>query len=188
MTDQQLYISVTQPQTGSVTLPGGEPVPAAVSVSAPTKFAVSVGGYGPTGPAGGEGPPGADGTDGSTGTRGSEWFMYGGAGIPHGLTGMIEGDDCLRFDGEVFKYIGGAWVDQGINLSGGGSGGGGTLVFEQFIASTVWTIPHGLGSYPPVFTVDSSGSPMIGDVDYPDLDNATVTFGYPEAGKAYLAK
>jgi hypothetical protein len=113
------------------------------------------------GPIGLSGSPGRNGTDGAPGIPGTS----GAPGAPG--TDGTDGDP---------------------GPPGPSGSGGGTLIFDQFVASTVWTIPHGLGAFPPVFTEDSAGSPMVGDVDYPDENTATVTFGYPEAGKAFLAK
>jgi len=53
---------------------------------------------------------------GATGVRGSNWSMYVGAGTPPAGTfaSELDGDWCFRqSDGEVFKRVSGAWVDQG---------------------------------------------------------------------------
>lgn len=61
-----------------------------------------------------------------------------------------------------------------------------TYVWNQIVASAVWTIPHGMGNYPSVYTEDSAGSEIIGDVGYPDTNTVIVTFSTAEGGKAFL--
>jgi microcystin-dependent protein len=54
-----------------------------------------------------QGPPGA---------RGATWYMYTGTGTPppNTFVGELDGDMCIRqVDGENFKRVSGAWVDQG---------------------------------------------------------------------------
>lgn len=75
---------------------------------------------------------------------------------------------------------------QGPAGSGGGSGGVGTFTFHQASAAVTWTISHGLGAEPSVYTADLGGVEVIGDVTYPDDNTVVVTFGSPQAGVAYL--
>lgn len=66
---------------------------------------------------------GPAGPAGVAGVVGSRWFSYSGTGTPTGLTGINAGDFCIReFDGEVFEYISGAWVDQSYTLQGSNVG------------------------------------------------------------------
>lgn len=56
----------------------------------------------------------------------------------------------------------------------------------QGVPSSSWTISHTLDGYPSVTIVDSSGSVVIGDVDYISSSILTVTFQSAFSGKAYL--
>jgi hypothetical protein len=55
----------------------------------------------------------------------------------------------------------------------------------QSTPATVWPVNHGLGKFPSVASVDSSGSPVDGVVDYVDEDNLTITYSAPFGGAAY---
>ncbi len=57
---------------------------------------------------------------------------------------------------------------------------------NQGAPALVWTLNHNLACEPPVRTVNSSGVEIFGDVTYPTLNQAVVTFGTPTAGKAYV--
>lgn len=52
-----------------------------------------------------------------------------------------------------------------VNLSSGGVSPS-TFIYSQDAASAVWEVVHNLERYPSVTTVDSAGTPCIGDVDY----------------------
>jgi hypothetical protein len=84
------------------------------------------GATGPTGPTGATGATGATGSTGATGATGaagvvgSRWFVYSGSGTPTGITGMNNGDFCVReSDGEIFEYVSSAWTDQSFSLAPG---------------------------------------------------------------------
>lgn len=110
-------------------------------------------GYSIKGPAGADGAAGAAGAagsagaTGSAGARGSIW--YSGSAVPSGLAGEADGDYYLRStNGEVYKRVSGAWVDQTFSLIGptgatgspGGGGGGGTGIFRgSYTFSTTTT-------------------------------------------------
>lgn len=59
--------------------------------------------------------------------------------------------------------------------------------FTQSTPSTVWNIPHNLGRYPSVSTIDSSGNLMYGAVQYTSLNTITITFGAAISGSASLS-
>lgn len=59
-------------------------------------------------------------------------------------------------------------------------------VHNQGVASTIWTITHGLGKYPSVTVVDSANTEITGEVKYMDLNTIELTFSSEFAGKAYL--
>lgn len=60
--------------------------------------------------------------------------------------------------------------------------------WEQPVAAAVWTIAHGLNSRPTVTVVGPGDQALIGDVQYVDDNNLTITFGTPTAGVAYLRR
>ncbi len=62
--------------------------------------------------------------------------------------------------------------------------------FFRHVQSTpqeVWTITHTLGRRPAVTVVDSAGSPVEGDIDYPSTSVVTITFSSAFAGEALLS-
>jgi hypothetical protein len=72
---------------------------------------------------------------GPQGQRGSNWFTYTGAGTPAAgtFTGELDGDMAVRAsDGEVFKRITGAWVDQNWKQSTGMA----TMDIWHFVGNT----------------------------------------------------
>jgi len=60
------------------------------------------------------------------------------------------------------------------------------FVFNQMTPLSVWTIQHNLANYPGVTVVDSSGAVVVGDIEYIDSNNITITFGAAFGGIAYL--
>jgi hypothetical protein len=67
-------------------------------------------------------------------------------------------------------------------------GGGGDLSYthNQVIAAATWNVNHGLGKFPSVTVIDSTGATVEGAVAYTDANNLTITFVSAFAGKAYL--
>jgi hypothetical protein len=65
--------------------------------------------------------------------------------------------------------------------------GGFTYVHDQGVPATIWTIFHGLGGYPNVTVVDSSGREVIGEVEYIDGSVLKVKFAAAFSGKAFLS-
>lgn len=57
----------------------------------------------------------------------------------------------------------------------------------QEVASTVWTIEHGLGFVPNITVVDSAGTVVEGSYDYPDSNTVILTFVGAFSGRAYLS-
>lgn len=57
----------------------------------------------------------------------------------------------------------------------------------QEVASTVWTIEHGLGFVPNITVVDSAGTVVEGSYDYPDSNTVVLTFVGAFSGRAYLS-
>lgn len=60
------------------------------------------------------------------------------------------------------------------------------FAFSQLTPSAEWRIEHPLDKFPAVTVVDSGGSVVIGDIEYIDNANITITFQSAFAGKAYL--
>jgi len=82
-------------------------------------------------------------------------------------------------------------------------GGNGSLIKDQFytitskktdlnyihyqaVAATTWSITHNLGKNPSVTIVAATGDQVIGQVEYIDANNVTVTLSSANSGKAYL--
>ena len=64
---------------------------------------------------------------------------------------------------------------------------GGTYQHTQATPSAFWVINHDLGFRPNVTVTDSAGTPVIGDVRYPDIDTVTIQFLAGFSGEAYLS-
>lgn len=62
-----------------------------------------------------------------------------------------------------------------------------SYVHTQASPSATWTIPHNLAGYPAVTVETSAGDVVLGDVAYPDPNNAVVTFGAAFSGRAFLS-
>jgi len=62
-----------------------------------------------------------------------------------------------------------------------------SYMHEQISASATWTINHTLNFIPNVTVVDSAGTVVEGQCDYPDADTVVITFTSALAGKAYLS-
>lgn len=57
----------------------------------------------------------------------------------------------------------------------------------QGSSSTQWDIPHGLGFFPNVTTMDSGGSTVEGELVHVSEYELRVTFSAPISGDAYLS-
>jgi hypothetical protein len=60
-------------------------------------------------------------------------------------------------------------------------------VHTQSVASSVWTINHGLGFTPNVTVVDSAGTVIEGSYNYPNANTIVLTFAGAFSGKAYFS-
>lgn len=58
--------------------------------------------------------------------------------------------------------------------------------FSQNTPSARWQIAHNLNKFPSVTIIDSGGSEVVGDIEYPDKNTVVVTFQSAFSGKAYL--
>lgn len=57
---------------------------------------------------------------------------------------------------------------------------------DQGMPSQVWTINHNLNKYPTAAAVDTAQTVVMGQIDYIDLNNLTITFNASFSGEAYL--
>lgn len=98
-------------------------------------------------------------------------------------------DDSLTCD-MVDATPSGAWDDCGCTPSDGDSipveTADSTFIYEVPIASTVWTVPHNLGRYPSVTTVESTMTEIHGTVAYLDVNTLQITFNAAYSGTVYL--
>jgi hypothetical protein len=60
------------------------------------------------------------------------------------------------------------------------------FIFDQGMPSSVWTIQHNLNKFPSACAVDTAKSMVVGQIDYIDLNNLTITFNASFSGEAYL--
>lgn len=60
-------------------------------------------------------------------------------------------------------------------------------VIEQKSSKSVWEIKHDMSKFPNVIIVDSGDNVVVGDINYIDENNLTVTFSNPFSGKAILS-
>lgn len=59
-------------------------------------------------------------------------------------------------------------------------------VHNQMSASSTWSVQHNLNKFPSVSVVDSGNNMVVGDVEYIDENNLTITFNASFSGKAYI--
>lgn len=73
-----------------------------------------------------------------------------------------------------------------IQSSSGASGGDKSYTHTQISPATTWNITHGLNKRPSISIADSSGSLVMGEVQYLDDNNIQITFSAAFSGSAYL--
>lgn len=59
-------------------------------------------------------------------------------------------------------------------------------IHTQALSSATWEITHSLNKFPSVSVIDSDNKLVVGDVEYIDTNNVTITFSGAFSGKAYL--
>lgn len=59
-------------------------------------------------------------------------------------------------------------------------------IHTQIASASTWTINHGLGKFPSVTIVDTGNNVVIGDIQYTNNNQLTVTFLSNISGKAYI--
>ena len=57
---------------------------------------------------------------------------------------------------------------------------------NQLASSTVWNVNHQLNKFPSVTVVDSAGTKVVGEIDFVDSMNCTLTFSAPFSGRAFF--
>lgn len=62
-----------------------------------------------------------------------------------------------------------------------------SYIHIQSVASTTWTISHGLQFIPSITVVDSAGTVVEGSYNYPDANTVVASFSGAFSGKAYLS-
>lgn len=97
-----------------------------------------------------------------------------------------EGMACWVVETATLYILSGGVLNANWTAFSGGGGAPTTFVFTQAIPAAVWVIDHGLGQFPAIDVVDSSGRIVEGDVVYDSSNQMTVTFIAPFAGLAYL--
>lgn len=60
------------------------------------------------------------------------------------------------------------------------------FVYEQIMATDIWTVNHQLNKFPSVTVVDSGGNVAIGEVAYISNNQITIRFSAEFSGKVYL--
>ncbi len=118
----------------------------------------------------------------------------------HGGIGSVNGPGCCVIPSQSLKInyspnqpnsnivdVSTAGCITRINLNTTGSAGSGTFTFVQASESNIWTIHHGLGFVPNVFTKDNTGVNIEGVVTIINDNNLTISFSAPVAGTAYLS-
>lgn len=61
-----------------------------------------------------------------------------------------------------------------------------TYVHSQLSSQDTWNVTHSLNKFPSVSVVDDGNNLIIGDIQYINKDQLTITFGAPISGKAYI--
>lgn len=102
--------------------------------------------------------------------------------------GFYQGEEV---EGEAYSQImarDAAVLDSKLREIELGIGGGGDkhYPFSQNIPSAVWLINHGLNKFPAATVIDSGGNEVVGDINYVNNNNMTITFSSAFAGKCYL--
>ena len=61
-----------------------------------------------------------------------------------------------------------------------------SYIHTQIAASTTWSVTHALNKYPSVSVVDDGNNVVIGDIQYTNANQLTITFNGAISGKAYI--
>jgi len=130
----------------------------------------------------------------------AKWTGYDGSRGDTGFTGSIgfTGSQGTGFTGSA-SNVPGPQGPTGFTGSQGNIGYTGSAVivglsvYEQNVASDLWTVNHGLGvQYLSVEVIDDDGNTLVGTYDFPtitfvDNDNLTVSWSQPMTGKIVMS-
>lgn len=61
-----------------------------------------------------------------------------------------------------------------------------SFTFTQSTTAITWNISHNLGKYPNVVVIDDEGDVTVGEINYVDINELTLTFSEATSGTAYL--
>lgn len=120
-----------------------------------------------------------------TPTMTSELINDGDGASPFATAAQLDRKQDQLVSGESIKTINGETLlgSGDIELAGVGDK---FYTHNQLAANDTWSIEHNLGKFPAVTVVDSGGSIVVGEIDYIDENNLTITFQGAFGGKAYL--
>lgn len=94
--------------------------------------------------------------------------------------------DVIRLNVDLLSSNGTITQDDIAVISVLYSEGDKTHTHTQLTAQTTWYINHALGKYPSVTAVDASENVIIGDIQYLNANQLTITFASAISGKAYV--
>lgn len=98
-------------------------------------------------------------------------------------------DDAVRVYGKNLGSTAAAVSMFAQIVSGGSGGGGSSYLHTQSIAQSIWTVPHGLGSYPAAVSVFSANFQTQYDefwIRHTDTNNLLISMDTPTAGVAVI--
>ena len=98
----------------------------------------------------------------------------------------IYSGDVIRLNVDVLSSNGTITQDDLAVISVLYSEGDKTHTHTQLTAQNVWYVNHALGKYPSVTVVDTGENVVIGDIQYLNANQLTITFASAVAGKAYV--
>lgn len=94
--------------------------------------------------------------------------------------------DVIRLNVDVLSSNGTITQDDVAVISVLYSEGDKSHVHNQLTSQSTWYITHGLEKYPSVTVVDSGNNVVIGDIQYLNANQLTITFASALLGKAYV--
>jgi len=121
----------------------------------------------------------------ATASGGSGTLLLTGSGEPNSLTGADGNWYVQKMANGHGRFWGpkesGSWPSEYVTLTEATR-----HVHTQNSAATTWTVTHTLGGRPSVTVVDSTGTTVVGGVQYNSDTQVTLTFSAAFSGSAYL--
>tara|TARA_R110000737_G_scaffold106687_3_gene139521 strand:+ start:6421 stop:6921 length:501 start_codon:yes stop_codon:yes gene_type:complete len=102
-------------------------------------------------------------------------FTYDGSKVSIG--GELEANSVVKTGGLSTEFL---MADGSVSVAET------TYTHDQGIPNVTWTIQHNLDKRPSVTVVDTGGAVVVGEVEYIDSNEVTVTFNAAFSGEAYL--